>query len=229
VLDEVHDDFVRKPAHRLRLLGLLDACAAQPWFAPDATPILAGHPLTGVLLKSLQFDKAPTACAVTLALVVKLLPMFAVHAPDRLKALVPRLLRVLAHLVCLPAGSTTDPLEDSSKGTSSSGSSPLMGSPEDGLYAAPSPLPGNEEILWRKLDEGHDPSSTAPSPYRLFTFLYYLFPCNVIRFLRSPVDYLDGHGMPNPRHTTWADELDEVQIKSLCEVRNVCSCPVREG
>ena len=69
-------------------------------------------------------------------------------------------------------------------------------------------------------------TSAAPSPHQYFTFLYYLFPCNVIRFLRWPVKYFQEGGLESPYTVEWEDALDEDQIKSKSEVRVVTSlCP----
>ena len=52
------------------------------------------------LLHSLIFDNSSTVCTIALAVLSKLLPIFAVKASDHLKSLLPLLLVVLARILC---------------------------------------------------------------------------------------------------------------------------------
>jgi hypothetical protein len=222
----VADDYARTPRHRRPLLALLTTLAESPGFAADGAPRLAAHPLAGTLLASLQLDGDGVVLTAGVALLVRLLPMFAQHAPGALRALVPRLMRVLARLVCFtgpaPDDATADDVLASSSPVDSSVDMDVTGSPQAALYAAPVPLPGDAELAWRPLEHPSDTPPAVPDVRRLFTFLYYLFPCNIIRFLRGPVAYLVAHKIPTPYSRSWADALDEAQIKSRTEVRARC-------
>ncbi|GAC71245.1 hypothetical protein PANT_2c00019 [Moesziomyces antarcticus T-34] len=51
--------------------------------------------------------------------------------------------------------------------------------------------------------------SSPPNEEHLFTFLYGLFPCDIIRFLRSPVDYLSKASFDSPFEGPWEEMMDE--------------------
>ncbi|OBZ75601.1 Tuberous sclerosis 1 [Grifola frondosa] len=61
------------------------------------------------------------------------------------------------------------------------------------------------------------PTSSAPSPHRYFTFLYYLFPCNTLRFLRYPVAYLNDSELETLFTVDWDEALDVDKIRSKSE------------
>ncbi|CCM02390.1 uncharacterized protein FIBRA_04488 [Fibroporia radiculosa] len=78
--------------------------------------------------------------------------------------------------------------------------------------------PIREDIEWVRLEQTFDGgTSSAPSAHRYFTALYYLFPCNVIRFLRYPVRYLSDSGLDSPYTIGWDEALDEDKIRSTSE------------
>ena len=53
-----------------------------------------------------------------------------------------------------------------------------------------------------------------PDPTQYFTFLYGLFPCNTIRFLRAPIDYLRKACYESPFEGDWEDMIDEIAIQT---------------
>ena len=70
-------------------------------------------------------------------------------------------------------------------------------------------------LRWNRLESSFDTTmSTPPNAEHLFTFLYGLFPCNVIRFLRSPIDYLRKASFDSPFEGPWEDMMDEVAVQS---------------
>ncbi|KAJ9475194.1 hypothetical protein PHBOTO_005262 [Pseudozyma hubeiensis] len=70
-------------------------------------------------------------------------------------------------------------------------------------------------LRWNRLESSFDTTmSTPPNAEHLFTFIYGLFPCNVIRFLRSPVDYLRKASFESPFEGPWEDMMDEVAVQS---------------
>ncbi|CBQ72314.1 conserved hypothetical protein [Sporisorium reilianum SRZ2] len=70
-------------------------------------------------------------------------------------------------------------------------------------------------LRWNRLESSFDTTmSTPPNAEHLFTFLYGLYPCNVIRFLRSPIDYLRKASFDSPFEGPWEDMMDEVAVQS---------------
>ncbi len=68
-----------------------------------------------------------------------------------------------------------------------------------------------ETYLETSADNG---SSPKPDPMQFFTFLYGLFPCNTIRFLRAPIDYLRKAQYDSPFEGDWEEMIDEIAIQT---------------
>lgn len=80
-------------------------------------------------------------------------------------------------------------------------------------------LNAKPDLEWQRLESTFEAAtSSAPPSQQYFTFLYYLFPCNTIRFLRGPTQYLIDKQVPSPYTVDWEEALDEDQIKSRSEV-----------
>ncbi|KAL6300529.1 Hamartin protein-domain-containing protein [Sparassis latifolia] len=190
------------PSSRLQLLILLNSYISQPAF-PLSAAVFAAHPLATSLLHCMLFDNSSSECTIGLTVFTKLLPILAVKACQHMKRHLPHLLAVLARIVCWRVRR------------------PAHGEDEqDDSHLHPSvPAPPiREDIGWVRLEQTFEGSaSSAPSPHRYFTFLYYLFPCNVIRFLRYPVTYLKQNGLDSPYAVDWDEALDEDQIRSRSE------------
>ncbi|KAI3476303.1 hypothetical protein L1887_62140 [Cichorium endivia] len=70
-------------------------------------------------------------------------------------------------------------------------------------------------LRWNRLESSFDTTmSSPPNAEHLFTFLYGLFPCNIIRFLRSPVDYLRKASFDSPFEGPWEEMMDEVAVQT---------------
>ena len=70
-------------------------------------------------------------------------------------------------------------------------------------------------LRWNRLESTFDTTMSAPpNAEHLFTFLYGLFPCNIIRFLRSPVDYLRKASFDSPFEGPWEDMMDEIAVQN---------------
>ena len=172
------------------------------------------------LLYSLVFDNSSTVCTIALTILIKLLPIFAVKASGHLKSLLPLLLVVLARILCWRArhSALLFPVIPEREDTDSE-EAPASDTGEDAPSEGTRPLPIREDIDWERLELTFDgPASGAPSAHRYFTFLYYLFPCNTIRFLRYPVKYLNDSGLESVYAADWEAALDEQQIRSKSEV-----------
>ena len=176
------------------------------------------------LLLSLLFDTSSTACTIALTILIKLLPILAVNACEDLKRLLPLLLVVLARILCWKERQSSRPIvpvvadpedTDDDEGNASDDE-------EDGEQESTRSFPIREDLEWNALELTFDgPQASAPSPHRYFTFLYYLFPCNTIRFLRYPVRYLNDNGIESLYAVDWEKALDEQKIRSKSEVSSV--------
>ncbi|KAI0725152.1 hypothetical protein C8Q72DRAFT_786064 [Fomitopsis betulina] len=202
------------PTSRLQLLILLNTYTSQPTF-PNVASVMTSHRLTTTILHSLLFDNSSTVAVIALAVLTKLLPIFAVKATEQLKRYVPLLVLVLARVVCWrerPAPKPTKTPDDSASEFGRA-SDEDEGLPEE-VYMPPI----HEDITWERLEQTFlGGASSAPSPHRYFTMLYYLFPCNTIRFLRYPLRYVTQIQCDNPYAVGWDVVLDEPQIKSRSE------------
>ena len=166
-------------------------------------------------MRSLQYslflDYSSTVCTIGISLIVKLLPFFAAYAREDLKTMLPTLLAILARLMCWkdrPAVKGRDfndidveferELEN-----------------EANRVFSISP-----HIKWERLNMSFNLNTPPPSPSSraLFTVLYYLYPANLLSFLRTPVKYLITSAVDCPYKETWEQALDQDQIRSTSEV-----------
>ena len=208
------------PSSRLQLIGLLNRYTSEPLFEQHAS-VFASHPLMCSILISLLVDNSTTACTISLAMLTKLLPIFAVKDCSALKRLLPQLFAILARILCwhegAPSTSTHSPLPE---GTASDDESTLGGEYLGRATEVKQALDANPDLQWELLELSFDPTAaSAPSPERYFTFLYFLFPCNLIAFLRDPVGYLAERKVERPYAVDWEEALDQEQIKTKSEVR----------
>lgn len=208
LMDNLHSAFAM-PSSRLQVIVLLNSLVSNQAF-PSLAAKVASHPQIDSLLNSLLFDNSSTPCTIGLAVMVKLLPIFAVHAHQELKNMLPRLFAVLARILCwrehaLPsldeAGEPTGPSESSS----------------DEFVETPQ-LEIRREVGWQRLELTAKAEPPAPSSDTYFSFLYYLFPCNLIQFLRGPAAYLHDRGYQSPYTVSWEDALDQANIRSKAEI-----------
>ncbi|KAJ3478297.1 hypothetical protein NLI96_g9847 [Meripilus lineatus] len=195
----------------------------QPDFPTKVAAVMAAHPVMQSLLYSLLFDISSTACNIGLKVLTKLLPIFAVHACERLKELLPQLLLILARVISWrtppPSG---DPFLPSVEGL---GLAPDILKAVTDEESTPNiiqtefrdPFQIRPDIEWQRLDIVFTLSPFPPPPQQYFAFLYYLFPCNVVRFLRLPVGYLSEVNADNPYGVSWDVALDEGLIRSKAE------------
>lgn len=201
------------PASRLQLLILLDCFTLVPEFQSHAADF-ARHPLMNCLLNSLLLDNSSTLCKVGLTILVKLLPVFAVTACEELKILLPRLFAVLARVVCWEERLSTIPspsllVDDDDRHSG-------IGNQAD-EYGRPAVLELRPELGWERLE--HTPTeSCVPPSDGYFSCLYYLFPCNLLRFFQGPAAYLRDRKYESPYTVSWEDVLDEDNIRSKSEV-----------
>ena len=209
------------PSSRLQLIGLLNRYTTEPLFEQHAY-VLASHPLMSSIITSLLLDHSSTACTISLTMITKLLPIFAVKDCATLKRLLPQLFAILARILCWPEGTSITPAHSPlPEGIASDEEHGALGSELLGdATEASRTLDANMDLQWERLDLSFDSSAaSAPTPQRYFTFLYFLFPCSLITFLRDPAGYLTRTKVERPYAVDWEDALDQEQIKTKSEVR----------
>ncbi|KIM49478.1 hypothetical protein M413DRAFT_109137 [Hebeloma cylindrosporum] len=198
------------PSARLQLLVLLDQLASSPLFSNGAK-VLPKLPLMRSLLLSLFLDNSSTLCTFGIATIVKLLPYFAVYAREDLKAMLPKLLAVLARIMCWKERRASQGRRIPKKGK-------IDEAFERELEYETNPiLQISPETNWDRLDMVFDTISTPPKSRPYFTILYYLYPSNVLRFLRGPVRYLVDRDIRSPYVETWEQALDQNEIRRRSE------------
>ena len=186
---------------RLQLLIFLNIYSSHPHFPPHSK-VLANHPLLDSLVLSLELDRSSTACVVGLTLVSKLLPLLAVHAPRALISRLPQFISILARV-----------------------SSWNMPTPqhavEDGVPVLPEV---NPDLHWQPLTCPFNLVVFAPEMDRYFSQLYYLFPWNLVKFARDPVEYVEQSGFECPYIAGWAAVLNKAAIRTRIEVSSQVRC-----
>ena len=176
------------------------------------------------LIYCLIFDNSATECTVGITVLTKLLPVFAVKACEELKRLLPSLLVVLARIVCWETRPYYTMPELALESFGGRNPESLVEPVVEDRRDQPVPdsdnrLPIRSELQWKRLDQTFiGASATAPPRQQYFAFLYYLFPCNVIRFLRGPISYLGETTLESPYTLSWGEALDEAKIQSTSEV-----------
>ncbi|CUA74213.1 Tuberous sclerosis 1 protein homolog [Schizosaccharomyces pombe 972h-] [Rhizoctonia solani] len=197
LFEELDVSFKANPESRLQLCILLNRLSRSP--RKISTPFVHS-PLFSSLLFSLQVDRSTTAFSIGITSLIMLLPALAVDAPAELNAHLPALLTILGRVVCWklrPGGEVKQ-------------SKQKQWNVKDALE-------------WKRLDTSFESAAVAPSETRLyFTFMYGLYPCNTIAFLRSPVAFLTTHQHESMFTHDWDVVLDEDEIKS-------CSRPLLRG
>lgn len=204
------------PSSRHQLLILLNTFTSDEAFQPSASK-LANHQLMDDLLNSLLIDNSSTLCTIGLTVLVKLLPIFAVYAWEELKKMLPRLFAILARVICWKE--RPPPVEPSSEADERLEVDEHV---SNEFVETPS-LELRPDLGWQRLEPVFTASSFIPPSATYFSFLYYLLPCNLIRFLRGPSAYLNDRGYQTPFTVSWEDALDNVNIRSKAEVR--CCSP----
>ncbi|KAE9400738.1 hypothetical protein BT96DRAFT_956733 [Gymnopus androsaceus JB14] len=204
-MTDVHEHF-NVPSSRLQLIMLMNLYTSSPVFEPLAA-ILAPHPLMSSLLSSLLYDNSSTSCTVSLTILVKLLPMLAVHACGELKSMIPQLFVIFIRMLCWKERVPLPHDESDEKETEA-----------DFTDAEAPKVPAlHRENDWKRLELVFGRSPSAPSAVRIFTYLYYLFPCNLLRFLRGPTEYLTERGYDCPYVGGWGEALDASEIRTKSE------------
>jgi hypothetical protein len=206
------------PASRLPLLVLLNAYTSQKSVYASAS-VLSTHPLMSGLLKSVLLDNSSTVCTMGLTVLAKLLPIFAVHAREDLKRLLPQLLAVLVRVICWKERPASNHSCSITTALQLYDVTQEVEVDLDQELQDDKPLSIRPDLDWERLESTTDGTATyVPSPRSLFTNLYYLFPRTTLRFLREPANCLAEWGFATLYAVSWKEALDEVKIRSKSEV-----------
>ncbi|GJJ75040.1 hypothetical protein EMPS_07398 [Entomortierella parvispora] len=196
--------------YRAEILGLL--CQFIRRQRVHLHQILA-TPLFDSLVLSLKYDTSPLIVSLGLMTLIMMMPRIPTALNDRL----PELFAVLARILCWPrsrqqlmavtqqeganlTGQTIKSFdefdEDSAKATSGAGANQdekASGSPSSNGEIEYQDIPLYQHgIRWRRYGPAvpGGTSEGAPDPTAIFSFLYGLFPCNLLKFLNAPRIYL---------------------------------------
>ncbi|KAG7092375.1 hypothetical protein E1B28_008733 [Marasmius oreades] len=208
LLNEINNHFI-VPTSRLQLMIFVNMYISAPSFTPSTAAILVEHSLMENLIRSLLLDISTTACTIGLIVLTKLIPIFAVHTSSNLTAMIHHLFAVLARILCWQPRSIS-PLTQ--PGLSSTDSDSWE---EEFKEMDTSSFCPRHELDWQPLDLAFDGPSSVPDCRRYFGFLYYLFPCNLLKFLRDPVHYFGDSKFKSPYQLDWSGVLNETRIRSL--------------
>ncbi|KEP48690.1 hamartin protein [Rhizoctonia solani 123E] len=197
LFEELDVSFKANPESRLQLCILLNRLSRSA--RKISTPFVHSS-LFSSLLFSLQVDRSTTAFSIGITSLIMLLPALAVDAPAQLNAHLPALLTILGRVVCWKLRPGGEVKQSKRKWWNV-----------------------RDDLEWKRLGTSFESAAVAPSETRLyFTFMYGLYPCNTIAFLRSPVAFLRAHEHVSMFTHDWDEVLDEDEIKS-------CSRPLLRG
>ncbi|KAH7345369.1 Hamartin protein-domain-containing protein [Rhizoctonia solani] len=197
LFEELDVSFKSNPESRLQLCILLNRLSRSP--RKISIPFV-NSPLFSTVLFSLQVDRSTTVFSIAITSLIMLLPALAVDAPAQLNAHLPALLTILGRVVCWKLRPGGEVKQSKKKWWNV-----------------------KDELEWKRLDSSFESAAVAPNETRLyFTFMYGLYPCNTIAFLRAPVAFLRAHEHVSMFVHDWDVVLDEDEIKS-------CSRPLLRG
>ena len=173
------DIFVIQKEYRLQVLGLL--CSFVRLQGPHLYQVLQ-TPLLEHLLQCLSIDTSTTV----ISLVLTILIMFMPHICNSLSKYLPQLFHIYTRILCWDKYGVVR-FEDF----------PMPGGNPGGkeTHRADSPIMGKEDSagnVWQKLESSFETAtSTTPDASDFFTFLYGLYPINLVSFIREPYKFLE--------------------------------------
>lgn len=174
------------------------------------------------LLWSLLLDSSSTVATLGVTLLVKLLPAAAVHAPETLKPMLPKLLAILARIMCWKERPASLSLVPYTPTVNQERRPNIDESLERELEHETNPslsLQILPSIQWKRLEMTFNhATSLPPSSRNYFTMLYYLYPSNTLKFLRNPAGYLESAGEQSPFSEGWGKSFDQDEIRRRSEV-----------
>ena len=167
------DSYVVQKEYRLQVLGLL--CSFVRLQGPHLYQVLQ-TPLFEHLLQCLQIDTSTTVISLALTILIMFMP----HICNSLAKYLPQLFFVYTRILCWDKYGVVR-LEELKTPVSPGGKE---------THRADSPASGKEDSLgnvWQKLESSFEiATSTTPDVSDFFTFLYGLYPINLVTFIREP-------------------------------------------
>jgi hypothetical protein len=188
----------------------------------------AKSPLLMTILRSLFIDRSATVFTLELTTVTKILPQMAIKAFPRLKEILSELLAILARALCWKPRTTSTPV------------GPSLSRRETGSdFVADADV--REDLHWQRLGKFESfqlfdayqwkilillysleftfdsAPSTIPDASRYLNFLYGIFPCNTLAFIRDPVKYLIDKDCRSPYENPWEEIINVGAIRAHSE------------
>ena len=161
------------------------------------------------LLYSLFWDKSSTAATLGVTLLIKILPFFAAYAREDLASMLPKLFAILARIMCWKERPAPQSLGDATD----------LEFERELEYEMNPVFNINPDFKWERLEMSfHSVASLPPSSRNYFTMLYYLYPANLLKFLRNPPLYLAESETPSPYVESWEQAFDEGLIHRRTKV-----------
>lgn len=170
------DSFVVQKEYRLQALGLL--CSFVRLQGPHLYQILQ-TPLLDHLLQCLENDTSTTVISLALTVLIMFMP----HLCNSLAEYLPRLFVVYTRVLCWDKFGVVHLEEMRFSGYPYSRTSTPVSitKPENSVNG-----------VWQKLDSSFETaSSTTPDVSDYFTFLYGLYPINLMAFIQEPYKFLE--------------------------------------
>lgn len=185
--------------YRLQVLGLL--CSFVRLQGPHLYQILQTE-LLDHLLQCLENDTSTTVISLALTVLIMFMP----HLCNSLASYLPRLFVVYTRVLCWDKFGVVRLEEMKFSGN------------KDNYSRASTPLPlaGGESCSssWQKLDSSFETAtSTTPDVSDYFTFLYGLYPLNLMAFIREPYKFLERANHKDIDHL----DIDEETIRQRTE------------
>ncbi|RPB04259.1 hypothetical protein L873DRAFT_1786498 [Choiromyces venosus 120613-1] len=193
------DSYVVQKEYRLQVLGLL--CSFVRLQGPHLYQILQTE-LLDHLLQCLENDTSTTVISLALTVLIMFMP----HLCNSLASYLPRLFVVYTRVLCWDKFGIVR-LEETK----------FAGHKENYSMAnTPLPLAKNEgyNSSWQKLDSSFETAtSTTPDVSDYFTFLYGLYPLNLMAFIREPYKFLERARHKDINHL----DIDEETVRQRTE------------
>jgi len=194
------DTYVVQKEYRLQVLGLL--CSFVRLQGPHLYQVLQ-TPLFEHLLQCLQVDTSTTVISLALTILIMFMP----HICNSLARYLPQLFFIYTRVLCWDKYGVVR-LEECKFPV-------VQGGKE--THRADSPASGKEDStgnVWQKLDSSFETAtSTTPDVSDFFTFLYGLYPINLVTFIREPYKYLERSDFRDVEEL----DLDEETIRIRTE------------
>ncbi|KZV97656.1 hypothetical protein EXIGLDRAFT_832683 [Exidia glandulosa HHB12029] len=197
---------------RLELLNLFRRLVMYDDF--DFAAFASSELLTSILL-SLTVDNSTSCFTVGLTIIVVMLPHLAVKSHELLVNRLPSLLAILARALCSNGLQRSDDAPVAGIASDDEETDNYSWSDSAGIQFKGKALAVDLELHWERLEASFVPiSSRLPSADHYFTFLYGMYPCNTVEFLRRPTKYMQDRQIPCPFVVGWQEVLEDSQIRA---------------